>query len=105
MKRTKTGLLLAGVLTLLLWPACTASQETSWEKSNASGEEAYRQGRYAEAEEQLLAALQKAENSGSGNGRLATVLGSLSISVLEADIDVPVLEPGVPIERQLAPGL
>ncbi len=64
MKRTKTRWLLGGVLSLLLWPTCTAEQETSWGKSNAAGMEAFEQGRYGEAEKRWLAALEEAENFG-----------------------------------------
>ncbi len=78
MKRTKTGLLLAGVLSLLLWPACTAAQETSWEKYNVAGMEAYQQGRYGEAEKRWLAALEEAENFGPDDQRLATSLNNLA---------------------------
>ena len=51
MNRTRTGLLLAGVLCLALSSPTTYAQDiTKLEKSNAAGVKAYRQGRYAEAE-------------------------------------------------------
>ncbi len=78
MKRTKTRWLLAGVLSLLLWPACTAAQKTLWEKDNAAGMEAYQQGRYGEAEKRWLAALEEAENFGPDDERLATSLNNLA---------------------------
>ncbi len=52
---------------------------TSWEKSNASGEEAYRQGRYAEAEQHLTAALKEAEDFGPEDPRLALSLNNLAV--------------------------
>ncbi len=79
MKRTKTRWLLAGVLSLILWPACTAAPETSWETSYAAGMEAYQQGRYAEAEKRWLAALEEAENFGPDDKRLATSLNNLAV--------------------------
>ncbi len=78
MKRTKTRWLLAGVLSLLLWPASCAAPETSWETSNEAGMEAYEQGRYREAEKRWLAALDEAENFGPDDQRLATSLNNLA---------------------------
>ena len=78
MKRTKTRWLLAGVLSLLLWPVSCAAPEMSWETSNAAGMEAYQQGRYGEAEKSWLAALEEAENFGPDDQRLATSLNNLA---------------------------
>ncbi len=78
MERNITGLLLAGVLSLLLWPACTAVQETSWKNNNVAGLDAYQQGRYSEAKRWWLAALEEAENFGPEDERLATSLNNLA---------------------------
>ena len=63
---------------MLLWPAFTAAQETSWEKYNEAARRAYQQADYAEAEKLLKAALKEAENFGEQDPRLATSLGSLA---------------------------
>ena len=78
MNRTKTCFLLVGVLSLLLWPAPCAAQETSWEKYNVAGMKAYEEGRYAEAEKRWLAALEEAEGFGPDDERLATSLNNLA---------------------------
>ncbi len=79
MKRTKTGLLLAGLLCLALSSPNTYAQDnTKWEKSNVAGMEAYQEGRYAEAEKRWLAALEEAENFGPDDERLATSLSNLA---------------------------
>ncbi len=74
MKRTKTCLLLGGVLCLALSVQTACFQQTPWEKSNAAGMEAYRQGRYAEAEQHFTAALKEAEKFGPDDERLGTSL-------------------------------
>ena len=79
MKRTKTGWLLPGVLCLALSVQTACIQQTPWEKANASGEEAYQQGRYAEAGKRWLAALEEAENFGPDDQRLATSLNNLAV--------------------------
>ncbi len=58
---THIRLLLVAVLCLELLPTQAASQGTLWERNYTAGRKAYRQGRNAEAEKQLLAALQEAE--------------------------------------------
>ena len=58
---------------------CAAAQETSWEKYNGAGMEAYAQGRYAEAEKHWKAALKKAEKFGPNDSRLATSLNNLAL--------------------------
>ncbi len=78
MKRTKTGLLLAGVLCLALLPPTTHAQDTKWEKSNAAGIRAFGQGRYAKAEKLLKAALKEAENFGEQDQRFTTSLNNLA---------------------------
>ncbi len=64
MKRTKTRWLLAGVLGLALAVQTAFAQDTHWEKANAAGMKAYEEGRYAEAEKQLQAAVKEAEKFG-----------------------------------------
>ena len=78
MERNITGLLLAGMLSLLLWPASCAAPETSWKNYNVAGMDAYEQGRYSEAEKWWLAALEEAENFGPDDERLATSLNNLA---------------------------
>ena len=99
MKRTRTGLLLAGVLSLLLWPASCAAPETSWERSNAAGMQAYQQGRYGEAEQHLTAALREAEKFGEQDPRLATSLNNLA-TLYQYQGNYPEAEPL--IQRSLA---
>ena len=79
MKRTKTRWLLAGVLSLLLWPACTLGQETAWQRYMEAAGEAYQQGNYVEAEKQSLAAVQEAEKFGPDDLRLAQSLNNLAV--------------------------
>ena len=76
MKRSKKRLLLGGVLTLLLWPACTVGQETAWQRYMDAGRQAYEQADYAEAEKLLLAALKEAEKLDEQDA-LATSLNNL----------------------------
>ncbi len=68
---------------LVLGVVCVASravaQETSWEKYNEAGMEAYAQGRYAEAEKHWKAALKKAEKFGPNDSRLASGLNNLAL--------------------------
>jgi len=49
-----------------------------WEKDNVAGGQAYQQGRYAEAQKSLLAALEQAEKFGDDNFLLATSLNNLA---------------------------
>ena len=79
MNRIKTGWLLAGVLSLLLWPAFTASQETSWEKYMEAAGKAYQQADYVKAEKLVKAALREAEKFGEQDPRFATSLNNLAL--------------------------
>ncbi len=79
MKRTITGLLLAGVLGLALAVQTACIQQTPWEKANAAGMEAYQQARYGEAKKWWFAALEEAENFGPDDQRLATSLNNLGL--------------------------
>ena len=83
MNRTKTGWLLAGVLSLLLWPAFTASQETSWEKYMEAAGKAYQQADYVKAEKLVKAALREAEKFGEQDPRFATSLNNLALLYME----------------------
>ncbi len=78
MKHSKTHGLMAGLLGLALWPAGCSTDEGRWERLSADGQTAYQAGRYAEAEEPLLAALQEAERFGEQDPRLATSLSNLA---------------------------
>ena len=75
---THTRLLLVAVLCLELLPTQAASQGTLWERNYTAGRKAYRQGRHAEAEKQLLAALQEAEKFVPEDPRLVRNLNSLA---------------------------
>ena len=78
MTKAKTGLLLLAVLLLALWPGCRIIQEARWEKANEAGKKALQEGRYAEAEQHLTAALKQAEKFGEQDFRLATSLNHLA---------------------------
>ena len=54
------------------------AQENLWETFIKAGMDAYRQGNYAEAEKQFIAAHEEAENFGSEDLRLATSLNNLA---------------------------
>ena len=66
-------------LCVLLLSVQAPAQSTSWEVSNAAGIQAYRQARYAQAEEAWLAALKEAESFGPQDPRLATSLDNLGV--------------------------
>lgn len=70
--------LLVGFLCLvfLLTPAFT--DENDWQGLNRRGVEAYKQGRYPDAEELLSAALTEAEKLGKEDSRLAASLNNLA---------------------------
>ncbi len=55
-----------------------SAQDTLWERYYTAGRKAYRQGRVAEAEKQLLAALQEAEKFVPVDPRLVRNLNSLA---------------------------
>lgn len=71
-----------GPLALALFafaPEPAAAQRTDWDKSIEAGTKAYRQGRYAEAEKQLQAALKEAEKFAPNDPRLAATLNDLGL--------------------------
>jgi hypothetical protein len=70
-------LVLLGSLTLSA-PLANA-QQTAWEKYQRAGVHAYKQGLYAEAEQQLTAALQEAERLGLPDQRLIVPLTTLAL--------------------------
>ena len=74
---TPARLSLVGVLCLVLVSA-QACTSWNWISYNNAGTEALEQGRYAEAEEQFLAALKEAENFGPEDLRLARSLNELA---------------------------
>ena len=55
-----------------------ACQRTRWESNNAAGVKALQQGRYADAEKLLLAAVEEAEGFGPQDPRLATSLNNMA---------------------------
>ncbi|MBM3225316.1 MAG: tetratricopeptide repeat protein, partial [Candidatus Tectomicrobia bacterium] len=77
---------------LLGWPLHVEAQKTAWEKYQRTGVQAYKQGRYAEAEKQLTAALEEAERSGLSDQRLSIPLTTLAL-VYSAQNHVDKAEP------------
>ena len=63
----------------MLWPLTAEAQKTSWEKYQRAGVQAYKQGHYAEAEQQLTTALEEAERLGFPDQRLTVTLTSLAM--------------------------
>ena len=57
---------------VLLVSTHAPAQLTSWQMNNAAGAEAYKRGRYAEAEKALVAALKEAESFGPEDPRRTT---------------------------------
>lgn len=70
--------LLVGLLCLVLWPAVVSALDTAWKRYTEAGLSEYQQGRYAEAEPMLLAALREAERFGSLDLRLAVSCNNLA---------------------------
>ena len=68
-----------GALCLALSAVTACAQSSSWETHATAGEAAYEQGRYAEAEVQLKAALQEAESFEPDDPRLAQSLNNLGL--------------------------
>lgn len=62
---------------LLLWMPIACQQQT-WESTMAAGQEAVRQGNYAEAERIFLVGVQKAEEFGLQDRRVAVSLSQLA---------------------------
>ena len=73
----KTRWLLLGVL-CLAFLLTTACQRSDWQSNNAAGLKALQQGRYADAEKLLVAAVEEAEGFGPQDLRLAATLDSLA---------------------------
>ena len=69
---------MVGMLCLALGSASYSQPILLWETYNDAGIEAYKQGRYAEAEKLWLAALKEAEKFGPQDPRLATSLNNLA---------------------------
>src|SRR5437867_4639788 len=70
-------LVLLGCLTL--WPSSASAQKTAWEQYQRAGIQAYKQGLYAEAEQQLTAALDEAERLGLPDQSLIVPLTTLAL--------------------------
>ena len=71
--------LLAGLFLLQLWPAVVSAQSQRWETHIAAGVSAYKQGRYAEAEQWLRDAVKEAEAVKPQDLRLARSLNDLGV--------------------------
>ena len=71
--------LLVTVCCLMLWPLTADAQKTSWEKYQRAGVQAYKQSRYAEAEQQFTAALEEAVRLGLPDQRVIVTLTSLAM--------------------------
>ena len=79
MMRPKTGCVLLAALSLALTVQTACTRDTGWEKANNAGMKALQEGRYAEAEQHLAAALKEAEKFGKQDPRLATSLNNLAL--------------------------
>ncbi|MGD0923458.1 MAG: tetratricopeptide repeat protein [Terriglobia bacterium] len=81
MKHGKTPRLLAGALALSLVALAVqtgCARNTRWQKASAAGQKALQEGRYAEAQLHLTAALKDAEGFGEQAPRPATSLSNLA---------------------------
>ncbi len=80
----KTGAILvagvAGLLCLGLWSAQATAQTYSWQSAHNAAVAAYQAGDYAAAEENLLIALNQAENFGRRDPRLSDTLNDLALT-------------------------
>ena len=73
--------LLVGLLSLVVWALAgdfALAQAPDWETYMEAATKAYREGRYAEAEKQLKAALKEAEDFRPEDPRMATSLNNLA---------------------------
>jgi tetratricopeptide (TPR) repeat protein len=75
--RARLAIVVLSALLAATTPAARG-QNTLWETHNRAGVEAYKAGRYPEAEKQFLAALEVAETFGPEDPRLATSLNNLA---------------------------
>ena len=76
----ENGWLLVGLLSLAVWAFtgdCASAQAPDWETYMEAATKAYREGRYAEAEKQIQAALKEA--AGVFHGFLPTPSFSLTL--------------------------
>src|SRR5262249_5806595 len=71
--------LLITICCLMFWPLTAEAQKTAWEQYQREGVQAYKQGHYAEAEQQFTTALQEAERLGLSDQRLIVTLTSLAM--------------------------
>ena len=78
MPQSRTRHLPLVVVSLALAVQVAFAQEALWEKYMEAATKAYQEGRYAEAEKQLNAALKEAEEFGEQDPRLATSLNNLA---------------------------
>src|SRR5262247_4657554 len=61
------------------WPSSASAQKTAWEQYQRAGVQAYKQGLYTEAEQQLTAALEEAELLGLPDRNLIIPLATLTL--------------------------
>jgi len=81
LSRHATHAIAAGLLALLALQATLArAQAGSWERDMEAGAEAYQQGRFAEAERFLQAAVKAAEGFGPDDQRLYRSLNKLALA-------------------------
>ena len=74
----KASLCLAAVLGVLVLPGISFGQATRWQADHDAGWNAYKQGRFDEAETRLRAAEKEAQAFGQNDPRLATTLDHLA---------------------------
>src|SRR3989442_11214098 len=74
-RRLLIGTLMLGAVLLNQYPA--SADGTLWKKYNDAGQEAYREGRYVDAERLLLSAIEEAKKLGGQDPRLATSSNNL----------------------------
>ena len=87
---TRRRLSVIAVLCLLLHPTQASAQDNLWETCIKAGMQSYRQGKYAEAEVQFLAALKEAENFDPEDPRLDRSLNFLVELYLAQGMDAEV---------------
>ena len=78
MTTNKMRWLLVDLVSLALWPAPAIGQGALRDGYNEAGLEALEQGRYAEADKQLLIALEEAQGFDREDPRLAATLSNLA---------------------------
>jgi tetratricopeptide (TPR) repeat protein len=96
--------LLGTLLLLQLWPGATSAQTPRWETYITDGVNAYKQGRYAEAEQWLREAVKEAEAVKPQALRLARSLNDLGVIYYAQDKHaeaVPLYERALAIQEKI----